>query len=483
SEFRGKVVLIFFWMGGNQATASELRHVKRAYTTLRDDGFEIIGVSLDDTVEEAQAFIRLKGMPWHHVAEGGGWDTRLAKDLEVFSVPQMFIVDHEGICVSDSVRGSSLLRVARREVKRIPEDTTTTDDGRGQNPTVVRSLEDRLANTGRQLDDVATPYAELHAKLDTAFDLLDWLSQQYPHPKRTQLIRIRYGTARDLMTEVRQELFVNGYLNDRVIEIPPYPFVDDDSEPDAMQLNVVRDAIAPARRSIEILRLAMSGTWADVQTVRSDLKYINRRLGWSRGDLNELTGKIDEVEQIVGALHTRTRTPWLRQLDEIETVLDGMAGGDESLKVRASIMAEQLAHCRKRLPIATRRASVYVEVRDTYTTMYDDLDAMVAALVDRGTITASDVDMPGNPFKEGVSLDARTRIQVDAVLDRVGTTLDLIRRRLGASTADVEALRSRLAQLRLDVQAARDAGAPLGAVEEDFRTLCDEILTMMDDAR
>ncbi|MCA9295801.1 MAG: hypothetical protein KC983_04775, partial [Phycisphaerales bacterium] len=369
-----------------------------------------------------------------------------------------------------------------RTVREIPDEVRDLEDPRvdEQNPSVVKSLEDRIDEARATIDEASAPLTDLNGQLDEVIELLDWVEAQYPRPDRTQLVRVRFRRICELMRSVRQELFVRGYLNDRAIPVPRDPFAEDNSEPTTAQLDAVQVQLPTVRRSAVVLRLAMSGTWGEIDEVRKDLKEIARRLGWSRGDLHEITGKVIEIEDDVKGIRERTTDPWLRQMTSIEGVLGRLAGGDSTLLERVATIDERLTYCRKRLPIATRRASAYVEVRNAYTEVRDGLIAVVDELVTRGTLPADAVEIPANPFARGVQLDARTRIATEAVLDETREVLTIVKGRLGASETEIAGLRERLEALRKSIDEHPNDAGTRATVEAGFRTLCDEILAMMD---
>ena len=53
SDFRGKIVLIDFWASWCGPCRRENPHVKKLYEKYKDQGFEILGVSLDRDTKKA----------------------------------------------------------------------------------------------------------------------------------------------------------------------------------------------------------------------------------------------------------------------------------------------------------------------------------------------------------------------------------------------------------------------------------------------
>jgi len=478
SEFRGKVVLLSFWRSNHAGCAAQLVHIKRAYLTYHERGLAVINVSLDEAVDEAREYILLKGIPGRHAVEGGGWDTRLARELGVLSVPELFVLDHDGVCIEDEARGTALPRVIRRAVRGVPESVRERSDpsGTAQNPTVVRALEERIERARSTIDTVGRPLVSIHDRLDEVIELIDWIESQYPHPERVQLVRIRFERIITLMREVRLELFMAGYLNDRDVQVPMSPFEQYGVDPSTEQLAVVERQLAPTRRAAIVMRLAMSGTWSHLQDTDSDLREVRRRLGWGRSDLEELTGKIDEIEKIVAVIRSRATDPWRRQLASIDDVLGRLAGTDTALLATLSELEERLAFCRRRLPIATRRPAAFIEVRDAYADLRVRLQAVIDELEDRGVVQPGAATLPPDPFERVVQVDARTRLDVERVFDRTDVVLTMLRGRLGATEDDLKTLRDRAESLR---ESPRTTGSA-AATQEAFRELCADILAAMD---
>jgi thiol-disulfide isomerase/thioredoxin len=108
AKFKGKVVLVDFWATWCGPCITELPHVLAAYKKHHDRGFEIIGISLDEDREKLTGFLKERGMTWPQFFDGKGWETKLAKDYGINSIPATFLLDGEGKVIAKGLRGEAL---------------------------------------------------------------------------------------------------------------------------------------------------------------------------------------------------------------------------------------------------------------------------------------------------------------------------------------------------------------------------------------
>ena len=119
----GKFVLIDFWAKWCGPCMRELPHVAPFYDEFASERFELIGVSLDteDTYKDMLAVIADQGLHYPIIYEGGGWQTRLAVEWDIHSIPATFLVNPDGIVVLKNIRGEEGLALVRRIVSEVPD--------------------------------------------------------------------------------------------------------------------------------------------------------------------------------------------------------------------------------------------------------------------------------------------------------------------------------------------------------------------------
>ena len=96
ADLRGKVVLVDFWATWCPPCIEEAPALVEAYEKFKDQGFEIVGISLDQDKSALEKFTEENKMTWPQFFDGKGWDNELAKRFEIQSVPTMWLLDREG---------------------------------------------------------------------------------------------------------------------------------------------------------------------------------------------------------------------------------------------------------------------------------------------------------------------------------------------------------------------------------------------------
>jgi peroxiredoxin len=111
-SLRGKVVLVDFWATWCGPCVRELPNVRKAYDRYHKKGFEVVGVSLDNSRDSLAQFVEQKEIPWPQIffadADLQGWNNPLARRYHVDGIPCTFLIDRDGRVAGENVRGHDL---------------------------------------------------------------------------------------------------------------------------------------------------------------------------------------------------------------------------------------------------------------------------------------------------------------------------------------------------------------------------------------
>lgn len=108
SSFRGNYVLLDFWASWCGPCRRENPAVVKAYRQFHNKGFNIFGVSLDDTKSDWLSAIKKDELNWTQVSELKGWDAGVVSLYGIKAIPMNFLLDKNGVIVARGLRGDEL---------------------------------------------------------------------------------------------------------------------------------------------------------------------------------------------------------------------------------------------------------------------------------------------------------------------------------------------------------------------------------------
>jgi len=96
-------VIVYYWASWNKDRCigdfAVLKQLLDTYGS-KGSGLELLCVNLDNTAEEANAFLLRSSAPGTHLFQPGGLDSPLATQYGIMVLPNLFLVDKEGKVVS-----------------------------------------------------------------------------------------------------------------------------------------------------------------------------------------------------------------------------------------------------------------------------------------------------------------------------------------------------------------------------------------------
>ncbi|NCY02056.1 MAG: TlpA family protein disulfide reductase [Planctomycetia bacterium] len=107
----GKVVLVDFWATWCGPCVAEIPNVLEQYEKYHKDGFEVVGISLDQDREALEKFVAEQKLPWPILFEeskGDGWQHPLATYYGISGIPTVILVGRDGKVITLDARGEKL---------------------------------------------------------------------------------------------------------------------------------------------------------------------------------------------------------------------------------------------------------------------------------------------------------------------------------------------------------------------------------------
>ena len=86
----------------------EAPNVVATYKQLRDHGFEIVGISLDQDLARVRAVTEQMGMTWPQYCDGKGWQNEISSQYGIQAIPTTWILDKRGYVRYVGLRGKVL---------------------------------------------------------------------------------------------------------------------------------------------------------------------------------------------------------------------------------------------------------------------------------------------------------------------------------------------------------------------------------------
>ena len=125
---QGKVVLLDFWATWCPPCMQEFPNVKQNYEKYRDKGFEVVGVSLDQSGEDLQKFLETEKVAWPILfakeKKDQYWNNPLAVYYGVNAIPCAILTNQKGEVISLQAHGEELSRRLEQLLGKVEDKTS-----------------------------------------------------------------------------------------------------------------------------------------------------------------------------------------------------------------------------------------------------------------------------------------------------------------------------------------------------------------------
>ena len=107
-NYLGKVTLVDFWAVYCMPCLAEIDAMLGYYPDLKDDGFEILSINLDEDRAPVTDYVDEKRIPWPVIFSGKGWDDDIRTEYDLANIPSYWLVDRQGMLRFVGLQGKQL---------------------------------------------------------------------------------------------------------------------------------------------------------------------------------------------------------------------------------------------------------------------------------------------------------------------------------------------------------------------------------------
>ncbi|MBO9728525.1 MAG: AhpC/TSA family protein [Chitinophaga sp.] len=107
-DVKSKYLLVEFWASWCGPCRAENPNLTKQYAKYKNQGFEVVAISLDDHKDKWVEAIAKDQLPWLHTSDLKGWNNEVGRKYGIRAVPANFLLDENKNIIAINLRGEEL---------------------------------------------------------------------------------------------------------------------------------------------------------------------------------------------------------------------------------------------------------------------------------------------------------------------------------------------------------------------------------------
>ncbi|NND97888.1 MAG: TlpA family protein disulfide reductase [Pirellulaceae bacterium] len=130
SDFHGQYVILDFWATWCGPCIAEIPNLAKVYEEFRGDRLEVIGLSIDDTIDLPTGFLQKRPSIYRQAYLGQWHDTETTtRDFGIQSVPSIWLIGPSGRVIDRDLAGARLGEAVREALRKTADTNEAESSG------------------------------------------------------------------------------------------------------------------------------------------------------------------------------------------------------------------------------------------------------------------------------------------------------------------------------------------------------------------